>query len=154
MSRPLLTAAVVTGLIATAAIAGSHAETNPTVKARQSHMQLNSFNLGKLGAMAQGEAEYDAEIAAAAAANLAALAALDQTAYWEPGTDAGTIEGTRALAVIWENPEGFAKLQADLAAATAAMAAVAGDGLEAVQGQMGAVGGVCGACHREFRVRQ
>ena len=70
-------------VVATAslAFAGGH-EGNPAVAARKAHMDLYSFNLGMLGAMAKGETEYNADAAKAAAGNLAALAQLNQSAYW------------------------------------------------------------------------
>ncbi|NCO88026.1 MAG: cytochrome c [Rhodobacterales bacterium] len=121
------------------------------VKARQSHMQLYAFNLGLLGGMAQGNIAYDSAAASAAAANLAALSALDQSRYWPMGSAAGEVEGSRALAAIWaEGSDAAAKGQA-LNAAAVAMAAVAGTDLASLQGAMGALGGACGACHQSYR---
>ena len=83
--------------VAGSAFAGGHGG-NPAVTARKAHMQLYSFNLGTLGAMAKGEVEYDADAASAAAGNLAALAALSQRAYWVPGTSSDDLpDESRAL---------------------------------------------------------
>ena len=71
--------------IAGVAVAGGHGG-NPAVKARKSHMQLYAHNLGILGAMAKGEAEYNADAASAAAGNLAAMTQLNQMSYWPQGT--------------------------------------------------------------------
>jgi len=38
-------------------------EFDKQIKARQSVMQIYSFNLGQLGAMAKGEIKYDAKLA-------------------------------------------------------------------------------------------
>ena len=153
MPRLSLAAAAVAVATTGAVFAAGHSDVNPAVKARQSHMTLYAFNIGTLGGMAQGQIEYDAETARAAAENLAAVAGLNQDAYWVAGTSNADIEGTKALPAIWETPEDYAAKEAGLAEATAALAAVAGDGLESLQGAIGPVGQACGACHRAYRQR-
>ena len=141
------------GLFGTAALAASHGgELPPGVKARKAHMQLYAHNIGILGGMARGNAEYNAEAASAAAANLAALSKLNQMTYWVPGTDSDSLEGSRALPAIWENLPDVVEKAAALTAAADAMAATAGNGLEAVQAGMGALGGACGACHKVYQL--
>ena len=142
-------------IAATTVFAASHAGPfDGAIKARKSHMQLYGHNLGVLGAMAQGKVDYDAEAASAAANNLVALAAMSQGSYWPQGSDAGSVEGTRALAAIWEDFPGVMAQIGNLQAATAGMQAAAGDGLESLQGAMGPIGGVCGACHKAYRQAQ
>ena len=58
------------------------------IEARQAVMRIYAFNLGLLGAMAKGEAEYDAKLATAAANNLLATTNMDNSAMWPPGSDA------------------------------------------------------------------
>ena len=136
---------------ATAVYAGSHASVPPAVKARKAHMQLYAHNLGVLGAMAKGEAEYDADAAGAAASNIAALSKLSQNTYWAAGTSSDDVEGSRALPAIWENiPDVIEKAQALTAAADGA-AAEAGNGLEALQASMGPLGKACGGCHEDYQ---
>ena len=145
--------AISTLAVGSIALAGGHAD--PAAQAlslRKGHMQLNGFNIGPLGQMVRGNMEYDAEVAARAANNLAALASIDQTGYWLEGTEAGAFEGSRAKAEIWSDMAGFDADNQDLAAATEALAAVAGDGLEAMQAAFGPVGEACGACHEAYRV--
>ncbi len=139
--------------VATLAFAGSHGGGLPaSVKARKAHMALYGHNIGVLVTMAKGEADYDADAATAAAQNLAALSALNQMTYWEPGTDSDSVEGSRALPALWENiPDAIAKGQA-LNEAAVALAGTAGDGLEAVQAGVGAVGKACGACHEDYQL--
>jgi cytochrome c556 len=151
---PILTALSLTGaLIAGAALA----QTDPltaAVAARQAHMDLYAFNIGQLGAMAQGAIPYDAAMAQGAADNLVALSALNQMAYWLPGTEAGVHPESRAKAEMWANiDDAIAKGQA-LNAAAVAMQGVAGTGLEPLQAAMGALGGACGACHEAYRQSQ
>lgn len=126
-------------------------DANPAVSARQAQMTLYAFNLGTLGAMAQGNMPYDAATAAVAAKNLAALTHLDGAAMWPAGTDADSQFGTRALPGIWENfPDVGAKAQA-LQVAADAMAAAAGTDLAELQAAMGPLGGACGDCHKAYR---
>jgi cytochrome c556 len=152
MIRLPIALTVVAGLaVAGTALAGGHGG-NPAVKARQAHMQLYGFNLGILGAMAKGEAEYDAGAAAAAAGNLAAVAALNQSAYWVPGTSSEDLpEESRALPAIWEEGSKAGEIGASFAEAAANLASVAGDGKDAMVSAFGAVGKGCGDCHKAYR---
>jgi cytochrome c556 len=121
-------------------------------KARHAQMDLYSFNLGILGGMAKGEVPYDSAAASAAAGNLAALAQLDQTHIWPEGSDELGVDGSRAMAEIWENmPDVMAKSD-DLVTAAKAMEMAAGTDLASLQAAMGPVGAACGACHKAYRV--
>ena len=142
------------GVLAAGLVSAQSEDFSGAIKARQAHMTLYGANLGVLGAMAQGNVPYVAEVASVAADNLLALSAMDQRLYWRDGSAAGAVEGTRAMQAIWDDPEGFAAAQAEMLTAATAMAAVAGDGLEGVQGAMRAVGGACGACHQNYRVSE
>ena len=138
--------------ISTMALAGSHEAQLPApVKARQAHMDLYSFNIGKLAAMAKGEAEYDADVASAAAQNLATLSGLSQAAYWPAGTDNGSVDGSRALPAIWEEGSDVGAKGQALNEAATSLAATAGDGLDAVKTGLGPVGKACGDCHETYR---
>ena len=142
-------------VVATAVIAGSHAGPHDAaIKARKSHMQLYSHNLGLLGGMAQSKIEYDAGAAQAAATNLALLSQISQARYWPQGSDNSAVEGTRALPALWEDMSGVMAAAGKVTEAAAAMDAAAGNGLEALQGAMGALGGACGGCHKAYRVEQ
>lgn len=148
-------AMVVTALAAIAvgatAFAGGHAG-NPAVKARKAHMQLYSHNLGILGAMAKGQAEYDAAAAQAAADNIMALTQLNQATYWTPGTSNAELgEETRALPAIWEAGSKAGEIGGQMREAAMALSAAAGDGKDAMAAAMGPVGGACGDCHKAYR---
>ena len=130
-------------------IAG-HVELRAAIAARQAHMTLMGFNLGPLGSMAQERIPYDADVAAAAAANLAALSTMSQNGYWLEGTDS-SLGNNRAKAEIWTDFEGVSAEAAKLVEASAALAAVAGDGLDAMRAALGPVGASCGSCHEAYR---
>lgn len=155
-SRHLATATLVAGLGvigATAALSESHVDraVAAAIEARQAHMTLYAHNLGLLGGMARGNIDYDATVASAAAANLAALASMDQSRYWPAGSDSFEIEGTRALPAIWDNIDDVMAKSMALTEASAKMETAAGEGLEALQAAIGAVGGACGGCHEDYR---
>ena len=146
---------LVAGLaVAGTAIAGGHGG-NPAVKARQAHMQLYAFNLGTLGAMAKGEAEYNAEAAAGAANNLLAAAKLDGSQMWPQGSDSEAMAGkTRALPDIWTTYPKVTDQQKALIEALEKLAPAAGTDLESLQGALKAVGAGCGGCHKPFRAEK
>ncbi len=144
--------ALVSAAMTGAAYADSHVspEIAGAMAARQAHMGLYNFNLATLGGMAQEKIPYNAEQAAAAAANLAALSMLSQQGYWLPGSDS-SVEGSRLKVEVFSDFETAAKIGQDLALASAALAEVAGTDLASLQGAIGPVGKACGDCHEAFR---
>ena len=147
-------ALVLGGVLGTAVLAESHidADAQKAVDARQAHMTLYSFNLATLGGMAQDKIPYDAGMADAAAKNLAALGGIDQATYWVEGTDAASVEGSKAKAEIWTDMADFEAKEMALTEASAALAEVAGTDLDSLKAAFGAVGGSCGDCHKAYRV--
>lgn len=145
---PLAVAAL---LAAPLAFAQDDSPEEQAQEAREAHMGLYGFHLGKLGAMAQGGMEYDAEVATRAADALVALSGFDHALYWIPGTAVGEVEDSRALPAIWEDYADFEAKQAALNEAATAMQAAAGTDLASLQGAMGALGGACGSCHEDYR---
>ena len=138
-------------IVATAALAGSHgnSDTPPAVKARQAQMQMIGYSIGLLGAVAKGEMEYDAAMVASAAKNINALAQLDRATLWIEGTEQGTVAGSRAKAEIWSDADGFAERFQAMADASSALIDAGDAG--AVGAGMGDLGGACKACHEKFR---
>ncbi len=124
------------------------------IKARQGIMAYRAVQLGTLGAMAKGEAEYDAEAAQKAADNLLVAVSVDTSMLWPKGSDHDAVPESQALAKIWEDGSDIGdKGKAAIEAATA-MQAAAGTGLDPLKAAMGKVGESCGACHKAYRVPQ
>lgn len=121
------------------------------IKTRQAQMQLYAYNIGILGAMAKGEAEYDAEAAQTAADNLAAVNGLKLGGVWIPGSDNASVEGTRALPAIWAPGSDVGAKAGALKEALAGLQASAGGGLDALRASIGPVGKACGSCHEDYR---
>ena len=87
-----------------------------------------------------------------------AIAAMLETsggmADWYPeGTGPESGVETEALAVIWENPEGFAVKIADYEGALAGLnTAIQSGDFEAIGLAARATGATCGGCHDDFRL--
>lgn len=152
LSRSILSAALLGGVALTGLSLPALAQgQNPAVSARQGHMQVMALNIGVLGGMARGNTDYDAEAAQAAADNLVTMGNISQRFYWPEGTDSESIEGTRALPVLWADQAALFEIAGRFGPATEGLAAVAGDGLDAMRAALGPVGAVCGDCHDGFR---
>lgn len=145
---------VAAGAFAATAVADGHLE--GAVKARQALMTVNSFNLGPLGAMAKGEMEYDAEIAATNAKNLEMLAKMNTGAMWPEGSDNAALgeDKTRALPAAWAADSKVMEKHQDWVDATTQLVAVAGDGLDAMKPAVAGVGKSCGGCHDLYRAEK
>lgn len=161
-SRPRLVALLggAVGLGALAAsgplLAADEGPHDKAIQARQAMFQLYSWNIGPLSDMAKEKIPYDAERAAAAAANLDMLANLSHDGFWPEGSDSES-EGNatnRALPAIWEDyPDITSKVDA-LRTATAELKTAAGSGLGELQGAIGDVGGACKGCHDDYRAEK
>lgn len=131
--------AAVLGLSASASLGGP-------IEDRQAAMKANGQTMKLLGAMAQGEAPFDAAVVKEQAEAMAARYEAEK-AMFPPGSDKGPPE-TYAKAEIWTDPEGFAAgmneaIEASLALAAVTDQAKLGDAL-------GAVGTVCKNCHEKY----
>jgi cytochrome c556 len=105
-------------------------------------------HFGRIGAMANGRAPYDAKAAAENAELVAALAKLPWAAFGE-GTDKGD---TRAKPEIWKESAKFNdaadKMQTEIAKVVAAAKGGKADDLKAA---FGGAAGTCKNCHDNFR---
>ncbi len=121
------------------------------VEARQGIMRYYAVNIGTLGAMAKGEAPYDAAAAKVAADALAGGASLDTSMLWPKGSDKDAHPGTAALPALWADGADVGGKAKQLRDAAAAMQAAAPAGLDQLRGAMKGVGDACAACHKDFR---
>ena len=134
-----------------AALLPAHAQfakPEDAVKYRKASYTVMAAHFGRLGAMANGRAPYDAKLAAENAELVVALAKLPWTAYGE-GTDKGE---TRAKPEIWKEAAKFKeaadKMQAEVGKLN--VAAKAGN-VEALKAAFGPAAASCKACHDNFR---
>jgi len=151
--KSLILAAGAATLFAGVAAADGHL--GKAVKARQSLMQIYSFNLGQLGAMAKGTVEYNSDNANAAAQNLLHAVSMNQGAMWPQGSDNGAMgDKTAALPEIWSTYPAITEKGKALITAVEGLVKVAGTDLAGLQGAIGGVGGACGSCHKTFRQKK
>ncbi len=139
--------AVVTG--AAAATVFAQAKPDVLVKQRQAAMTLIGKYFGPLGAMAQGKAPYNAEVAARNAGYLQSLSRMP----WD-GFDASTSGvQSKALPAVYSDHAKFSKYAEDMQRAIDNLAAVKAGDEAAFKAAVGAVGKTCGGCHDGFRAK-
>jgi cytochrome c556 len=118
-------------------------------------MQLRTFNLGPLFAMAKGKIDYDAELASMLAGNLKLMLDLDNGRAWAQGTDTEAYPGkTIALPKVWTTYPEIGKYGKKYVSAVNELVAVAGGGVDALKSKIGPVGKACKGCHDEFREKE
>lgn len=146
--RHVIAAAALIAIAAT----GAQAQALPKeVKARQGQFQTLAINVGLLSGMARGTTPYDLATAQAAARSILGVSMVNPAPLFPAGTDAMSIDGTRAEPAIWENlPDVVTKWEA-LGTAAAAMQTAAAEGPQAIGAALGALGGTCKACHDAYR---
>jgi cytochrome c556 len=124
------------------------AKPEDAIKYRKASFTVMAAHFGRLGAMANGRAPYDAKAAADNADVVATLAKLPWAAFGE-GTDKGD---TRAKPEIWKEgakyKEAADKMQAEIVKLNTA--AKAGN-IDALKAAFGPAAASCKACHDNFR---
>jgi cytochrome c556 len=124
------------------------AKPEDAIKYRKASFTVMAAHFGRLGAMANGRAPYDAKAAADNADVVATLSKLPWGAFGE-GTDKGD---TRAKPEIWKEAakykEAADKMQAEIVKLNTA--AKAGN-IDALKAAFGPAAASCKACHDNFR---
>jgi cytochrome c556 len=149
MKRLLLAVTTVAGLAASLPAAAQFQKPEDAVKYRQSAMFVMANHFGRIGAMANGRAPYDAATAAANADIVATMSRLPFVGFVE-GT-ASTQKGG-ANAKVWSDKAGFdaaaKKMQDEIVKLAAASKTNNLDNLKAAFGE---VGKTCKGCHDDYR---
>lgn len=144
-SLTLAALAVTAGAPATA----QFAKPEDAIKYRQSAMFVMSQHIGRIGAMVNGRAPYDAKAAVDHAELVATMAHLPWPAYG-PGTDKG--RDTRAKPEIWTDQARFKEAQERLMGETSRLVVAAKTAnLDNIKTAFQGVGGACKNCHDTFR---
>lgn len=119
------------------------------IQYRKSVMVLIVTHFKRMGAVAQGKADYDKQAFAADADVVKLMATLPWEASLTPGSDKGD---TTQSAAVFSKKDEFLKTAATFEAETAKLAAASTDGdFEAIKAQFGVVAQSCKACHNAFR---
>ena len=151
MTRLLLAAATLAGLLSALPAAAQFQKPEDAVKYRKGAFQVMAAHFGRIGAMANGRAPFDA---AAAANNADVVVFMSKLPY------AGFVDGTsgtekgQPMANVWSERVKFdaaAKKMQDEVVKLAAAART--NNLDQLKTAFGAAAGACKACHDDFRVQ-
>ena len=144
---PLALAATVAAMSLPAS--AQFAKPEDAVKYRQSAMFVMSQHFGRIGAMVNGKAPYDAKVAVENAEVVAEMSKLPWPGFG-PGTDKVTPQ--RAKAEVWTEPAKFKENNEKLVAETAKLAVAAKTAnLDSLKTAFSATADTCKACHDAFR---
>ena len=147
----LTLAAAALTLSAPASASAQFAKAEDAIKYRQSALFVMGQHFGRLGAMANGRAPFDAKVAQENADIVAQMAKLPWAGFG-PGTDKGA--PNKALPEIWTEQAKFKEHSEKLEAETVKLAAAAKTGnLDNLKTAFGATAGTCKACHDSFRAK-
>lgn len=147
MTRIAIAAAALIGLATTLPAAAQFQKPEDAVKYRQSAMYVMANHFGRVAAMVQGKAPFDA---AAAAANAEIVATMSKLPF------AGFIEGsqvanTKAKPEVWTDRARFDAGAVKMQEATARLSAAAKSGsLDQIKAAFGPAAQACKACHDDF----
>jgi cytochrome c556 len=124
------------------------AKPEDAIKYRKAAFTVTAAHFGRLGAMAQGKAPFDAKAAFENAEIVADMAKLPWAAFGE-GTDAGE---TKAKPEIWKQNAKFKESADKFQAESVKLLAAAKSGKEdAFKAAFTATAGTCKSCHDDFR---
>ena len=156
MTKPSALQTVATFALTVAAIAFSapasaqFQKPEDAVKYRQSVMTVMGNHFGRIGAMVNGRAPFDAKVAQDSAHVVATMSTLPWPAF-TPDTEALK---TRAKTEIWKEGAKFKESYEKLMAETVKLEAAAKSGnLDSIKTAFGATGGSCKNCHDSFQVK-
>jgi cytochrome c556 len=125
------------------------AKPEDAIKYRKASFTVMAAHFGRLGAMANGRAPYDAKAAADNADVVATLAKLPWAAFGE-GTDQGG--NTKAKPEVWSDNAKFKDAADKMQAEVVKLGAAAKTGkLDDLKAAVSATGGSCKNCHDNFR---
>ena len=151
MKFSMLAMSAVIGLATALPAAAQFAKPDDAVKYRKSAFQVMAAHFGRLGAVANGKAPYDA---AAVAANADVVVFMSKLPY------AGFVEGTSGTdkgapkANVWTEKAKFDAAAKKMQDEVIKLAAAAKTGKEAdLKAAFGAAAGTCKGCHDDFRVQ-
>lgn len=143
---PLRPIPLFVALFAASAALAHSGVSNPAVKARMHAMMQIADNTKILGAMAKGEAAFDADEARAAAAAIAAHAASVPTLFMAEEHD----PKSEALPAIWQDFDTFGQRSEALTLAAAEAAGTIETEAD-LKPALARIGGTCKSCHQDFR---
>lgn len=135
-------------LLLSAPASAQFAKSEDAIKYRQNALFVMSQHFGRLGAMANGRAPFDAKLAQDNAAVLETMSKLPWAAFGD-----GT-EGGKAKPEVWKEKAKFSDHSNQFVAESSKLAAAAKTGdLAQLKAAFGPAAQTCKACHDAFRNR-
>jgi cytochrome c556 len=124
------------------------AKPEDAIKYRQSALTVMASHFGRVAAMANGRAPFNAQVAAESAAIAEYMSKLPWQGF-VAGSDTGN---TKAKSEIWSDNAKFKESTEKMQGEMTKFAAAAKTGnIDAIKAAAGAVGGSCKGCHDAFR---
>jgi cytochrome c556 len=152
MKRLIVTAVAVFGTLTGLSAHAQFQKPEDAIKYRQSVMTVMANHLGRVGAMAQGRAPFDAKAAAENASIVVTMSKLPWVAFGE-GTDKGA--PTRAKSEIWKDQAKVKDLANQMITEAEKFEAAAKTGnLDNIKAALGSLGKNCKACHDDYRAEK
>ena len=150
MNRLLSSLAVsAVALAAALPAAAQFAKPEDAIKYRQSALSVMGTHFGRIGAVVQGKAPYDAKTTAENAAIVLTMSKLPYVAFGE-GTDKGG--NTKAKPEIWKETDKFQAAARDMQEQVVKLDDAAKSGnLDTIKAVFGDTGKACKACHDNYR---
>lgn len=150
MKRLIASTVALVAVAASLPAAAQFQKPEDAIKYRKAAFTVMANHFGRIGAMVQGKAPWDAKAAADAMVVVNAVHKLPFTAFGE-GTDKGD---TKALPEVWSKQAGFKQAADKMVGEIAKLdAAVKTGSLDNVKGAFGGVGGSCKGCHDDYRAK-
>lgn len=148
MKKTFLSALALSAIVLSLPAAAQFAKPEDAIKYRKSALTVTAAHFGRLGAMANGKAPFDAKVASDNADIVANMSKLPWAAFGE-GTDVGE---TKAKPEIWKQGAKFKEHSDKFQAEAVKLAAAAKTGKEdAFKAAFTATAGTCKSCHDDFR---
>ena len=144
----MISAAALTGLAAALPAAAQFAKPEDAIKYRQSALYVMGTHFGRIGAVVQGKAPFDAKTTADNASLVVTMSKLPYVAFIE-GSDKGN---TKAKPEVWKDMPKFQAAAKDMQEQAVKLEAAAKTGnLDAIKVAFGDTAKTCKACHDNFR---
>lgn len=139
--------AVALGVLAALPASAQFAKPEDATKYRQSALSVMAAHFGRVGAMANGRAPFDAK---AAQDNMAIVETMSKLP-WAGFTGGG--EGGKAKPEIWKDPAKFKQLSENMMVEVAKLntATKTATNADSIKTAFGEAAGACKACHDDYR---
>jgi cytochrome c556 len=148
MRTTMMLAAALLGVAVAMPAAAQFAKPEDAIKYRKAVFTVMATHFGRVAAMANGKAPWDAKVVADSAEIATSMSKLPYVAF-VPGSDKGETKAKPEIWTEWDKVKGLAeKMQEEMAKFN--VAAKSGN-IDTVKAAAGETGKACKACHDNYR---